>query len=101
MDIIIRDVEEVGGRYKVKYKDGAGGFFYVDKQTAEAISIPIEPPVMLNFADDEKTILKSIVMLKILQVQQAIDEDIFSLNDESKLQVQLMLLKKILSKISA
>lgn len=45
MEIIIRDVEEVDGRYKVKYKDGAGGFFYVDKQTAEAVSIPIEPPV--------------------------------------------------------
>ena len=37
MDIIIRDVEEKDGRYKVKYKDGGGGFFYVDKQTAEVI----------------------------------------------------------------
>jgi len=51
MDIIIRDVEEVDDRYKVKYKDGVGGFFYVDKQTAEAISIPIEPPVILQTAE--------------------------------------------------
>ena len=61
MEIIIRDVEEVDGRYKVKYKDGAGGFFYVDKQTAEAVSIPIEPPVKPEIAEERLNNIKGCV----------------------------------------
>ncbi len=74
---------------------------YAKKINPDQRSVNVDQRVMLNFADDEKTILKSLVMLQILRVQQSIDEDIFSLSDEGNLQVQLMLLKNILSKISA
>jgi len=53
MDIIIRNVEEKHDKYKVKYKDGGGGHFYIDKQTAESVSkSDFEPLVMPKIADN-------------------------------------------------
>lgn len=45
MDIIIRDVEEKDGRYKIYNKDGTGGHWYITKESAEQFSGQIEPRV--------------------------------------------------------
>ncbi len=59
---------------------------------------PFEARVMLNFAEDEKTILKSLVMIEILKLQQEIKEFTFSKNVLQEERVEK--LKTILSKIS-
>jgi hypothetical protein len=51
VDIIIRDVEEKDGQYKIYNKDGTGGHWYITKKSAEQISGQIEPRVMQLLAD--------------------------------------------------
>ena len=64
--------------------------------------VSVEPEVKVNFAEDEKQLLKSLVMLQLLRVQHSIDDDIFSVSDEQQnLFTQQEKLKTILSKISA
>jgi hypothetical protein len=50
VDIIIRDVEEKDGQYKIYNKDGTGGHWYITKESAEQLSGQIEPQVIRNFA---------------------------------------------------
>lgn len=45
MDIIIRDVEEKDGQYKIYNKDGTGGHWYISKESAEIVG-QIESLVM-------------------------------------------------------
>jgi hypothetical protein len=45
MDIIIRDVEEKDGQYKIYNKDGTGGHWYITKESAEVVSSRLEPQV--------------------------------------------------------
>lgn len=62
----------------------------------------MQAKVKVNFAEDEKTMLKSLVMLQLLRVQHSIDDDIFSVsNEQQNLFTQQEKLKTILSKISA
>ena len=48
MDIIIKDVEEKDGRYKIYNKDGTGGHWYISKESAEQLSNQVERVVMLD-----------------------------------------------------
>ncbi|MBK7381663.1 MAG: hypothetical protein IPJ03_22245 [Ignavibacteriales bacterium] len=43
MDIIIRDVEEIDGQYKIYNKDGTGGHWYITKESAEVVEAPAAP----------------------------------------------------------
>jgi hypothetical protein len=66
MDIIIRNVEEKDGLYKVYNKDGTGGHWYISKESAEIVG-QVEPllysqrfnpendlsPYILHYACDE------------------------------------------------
>ena len=54
MDIIIRDVEEKDGQYKIYNKDGTGGHWYITKESAEKVSGQIEPQVMPKIADGKR-----------------------------------------------
>ena len=45
MDIIIRNVEEKDGQYKIYNKDGTGGHWYISKASAEEVSSQIESGV--------------------------------------------------------
>ena len=49
MDIIIRDVEEKVGQYKIYNKDGTGGHWYITKESAEEVSSRLEPLVSQDF----------------------------------------------------
>lgn len=50
MDIIIRDVEEKNGQYKIYNKDGTGGHWYITKESAGVVD-QIEPLVMQKIAE--------------------------------------------------
>jgi len=49
MDIIIRDVEEKDGQYKIYNKDGTGRHWYITKESAEVVSHLLEP--LVSFAN--------------------------------------------------
>lgn len=58
MDIIIRDVEEKDGQYKIYNKDGTGGHWYITKESAEQVSGQIEPQVMRKIAEVKNEFIK-------------------------------------------
>ena len=58
MDIIIRDVEEKDGQYKIYNKDGTGGHWYITKESAEQVSGQVEPLVIKKNAEVVKDIMQ-------------------------------------------
>lgn len=58
MDIIIRDVEEKDGQYKIYNKDGTGGHWYITKESAEVVSSQLETLVMQKIAEIKDNYLK-------------------------------------------
>ncbi len=62
MDIIIRDVEEKDGQYKIYNKDGTGGHWYISKESAEEISNLVEARVSPIFTDEENSLLRTILV---------------------------------------
>lgn len=40
MDIVIRNVEEKDGQYKIYNKDGTGGYWYITKESADPLPSP-------------------------------------------------------------
>ena len=64
--------------------------------------VPLEAEVKVNFAEEEKIILQSLLRLKILEVQDEIDRDIFlTLDQEFFCEIKIKKLQELLSKISA
>lgn len=61
-------------------------------------SIPMQAGVIVNFAEEEKTIIKKLVMIEILKVQQIIYKDVI-IPDLLAVE-RIPKLKAILSKIS-
>ena len=76
--------------------------FYQAVNEAIEISIPMQAVVKVNFAEEEKIILQSLLRLKILEVQDEIDRDIFlTLDQEFFCEIKIKKLQELLSKISA
>ena len=48
MDIIIRNVEEQGGQYKIYNKDGTGGHWYISKESAEIVGQSVPQVMKIN-----------------------------------------------------
>jgi len=69
MDIIIRDVEEKDGQYKIYNKDGGGGHWYINKESAEKISGSVGAGRMPEPADLDEKIYSSSDVIKIINAE--------------------------------
>jgi len=90
MDIIIRDVEEKDGQYKIYNKDGTGGHWYITKESAEIISSQPEPQVMLLPIKDEIS-QKLVDRLNMFEKQMASD---YGFANKQKISYKIKELKK-------